>query len=381
MQLEAIIKDIGNITEGEINIDPKYHKHFVARRGEVLQRIADEYGGVMISFPRAGTDSDRVTLKGAKDCIDAAKQRLTEIISDIDAQVTIDCVIPQRHHRNVMGTRGNKIQAIIKEFDVNIKFPERDTGYDNGVPHENGDTNENGVRANDIIRITGRKEKCEAARQALLDSVPVTKEINVKFDLHRSIIGKQGRDVRELMSRYDVHIELSPPAEQLDRIRITGAPASVDEAILAIEERVQQIEEDNKERDLRSFQLTINVDNEYHPKIIGQGGAVVNKIRNKHNVQISLPDRTGKKNPEQDINTIIIKGYEDAAKAAADEILAIVNEIDNLFKKVISIDARIHNRLIGQRGRHVRQIMDEYKVSVFFLQKKSFFLHFYSYYE
>lgn len=362
-QLEAVIKDIGNITEGEINIDPKYHKHFVQRRGEVLQRIADEYGGVMISFPRAGTDSDRVTLKGSKDCIEAAKHRMLEIISDIDAQVTIDCIISQRHHRNVMGTRGNKIQAITKEYDVNIKFPDRDSGYDNGVPHENGDSVENGVRACDIIRITGRKEKCEAAKQALLDSVPVTKEMNVKYDLHRSIIGKQGRDVRELMSRYDVHIELSPQNEQLDRIRITGAPASVDEAIVALEERVQQIEEDNKDRDLRSFQLTIDVDSDYHPKIIGQGGAVINKIRNKHNVQISLPDRTGKKNPEQDKDTIIIRGYEEAAKAAADEILAIVNEMDNLFKKTISIDARIHNRLIGQRGRRVRQIMDEYKVS------------------
>lgn len=365
-QLEAIIKDIGNITEGEISIDPKYHKHFVARRGEVLQRIADEYGGVMISFPRAGTDSDRVTLKGSKECIEAAKQRMLEIISDIDAQVTIDCIIAQKHHRNVMGTRGNKIQAITKEFDVQIKFPERDSGYDNGMPHENGgdSTVENGVRACDIIRITGRKEKCEAAKKALLESVPVTKEMNVPFALHRSIIGKRGGDVRELMTRYDVHIELSPPNEQLDRIRITGAPASVDEAIVALDKRVQELEEDRKDRELRSFELTIDVDSDYHPKIIGQGGAVINKIRNKHNVQISLPDR--KKNADQDPNTIIIRGYEEAAKAAADEIMAIVNEMNNLFKKSISIDARVHNRLIGQRGRHVRQIMDEYKVEIKF---------------
>lgn len=78
-QLESIIKDIDQVTEGEISVEPKYHKHFVAKRGEILHRISEEYGGVMISFPRPGVDSDKVTLKGAKDCIEAAKQRITEI--------------------------------------------------------------------------------------------------------------------------------------------------------------------------------------------------------------------------------------------------------------------------------------------------------------
>lgn len=53
-QLEAIIKNNDNITEGEVAVEPQYHKHFVARRGEVLRRISDDYGGVLISFPRQG---------------------------------------------------------------------------------------------------------------------------------------------------------------------------------------------------------------------------------------------------------------------------------------------------------------------------------------
>lgn len=53
-QLEAIIKNNDNITEGEVTVDPKHHRHFVTRRGEVLRRISDDYGGVLISFPRPG---------------------------------------------------------------------------------------------------------------------------------------------------------------------------------------------------------------------------------------------------------------------------------------------------------------------------------------
>lgn len=119
-----------NITESEMSVDPRHHKHFVARRGEVLNRISDDCGGVMISFPRSGVQSDKVTLKGAKDCIEAAKARIQEIIQDLESMVTIECIIPQKHHRTVMGAKGHKVQAITSDYDVQIKFPDRES-YNN----------------------------------------------------------------------------------------------------------------------------------------------------------------------------------------------------------------------------------------------------------
>lgn len=86
--LNAFLQD--NIIEGEIRIDPKHHRHFVARRGGVLHRIADECGGVQISFPRAGVDSDRVILKGSHECIEAAKQRMREIVQDLVSMLRIN---------------------------------------------------------------------------------------------------------------------------------------------------------------------------------------------------------------------------------------------------------------------------------------------------
>ena len=72
-----------NIVEGEVNVDPKYHKHFVARRGEVLRQIGDEFGGVTVSFPRSGQTSERVVIKGAKECVEGAKKRILEIVADL----------------------------------------------------------------------------------------------------------------------------------------------------------------------------------------------------------------------------------------------------------------------------------------------------------
>ncbi|KAL6434782.1 hypothetical protein ACFW04_005170 [Cataglyphis niger] len=365
-ELEATIKEIDNIIEGEIRIDPKHHRHFVARRGGVLHRIADECGGVQISFPRAGVDSDRVILKGSHECIEAAKQRMREIVQDLESMVTVECIIPQKHHRTVMGAKGRKVQNITSEYDVQIKFPDRDV-YEQKIPEQiNGENGEMGeiVLACDIIRITGQPENVAAAKQALLDLVPITIQVDVPFDFHRSIIGQKGKDVRELMNTYDVHIMLSPAEEKLDYIKISGTPSCVQSAKEAILEKCETLKAEREDRALKSFELKLEVDPEYHPKIIGRKGAVISKIRSDHDVQINFP-RKG--DPEEHI--ITITGYEKNAYSARDDIMKIVNELNGLTKEEVQINAAVHSRLIGAKGRNIRKIMDEYKVDIKFPRK------------
>lgn len=66
-----------------MTVDPKHHRYFVSRRGQVLRDLADEYGGVMVSFPRTGSQSEKVIIKGANECVEAAKKRIQEIIEDL----------------------------------------------------------------------------------------------------------------------------------------------------------------------------------------------------------------------------------------------------------------------------------------------------------
>lgn len=275
-----------------MQVEPRHHKHFVARRGEVLHNISDECGGVMISFPRSGVDSDRVTLKGPKECIEAAKTRINEIINDLESLITIECIIPQKHHRTVMGSKGHKVQAITCDYNVQIKFPDRDN-HDEYTNYEqvNGDINVELIRQCDVIRITGKEENCLQAKQALLDLVPITINVDVSFDLHRSIIGTKGRDVKDLMDRFDVHIVLSAQDVQENVIKITGTASNVERAKEALLERVKELEQEKKARELRSFSLHIEVNPEYHPKIIGKKGAVITKIRKDRDVQITFPKK------------------------------------------------------------------------------------------
>ncbi|KPI91491.1 Vigilin [Papilio xuthus] len=354
-QLEAAVAEISNVSEGEMSVPPRHHRHFVARRGEILRRIADDCGGVQISFPRQGVNSDRVVLKGPKDCIEAAKVRINEIIEDLEAKVTIECVISQKHHRTVMGARGSKVKDITAEYDVQIKFPERDNpeGADMPVKNEDGEPG-----ANDIIKITGRPENCEAAKKALLEQVPITIDVDVPFDLHKLLAGQKRR---ELMQTYDVHI-LMPPAEEIcDQVKVTGTPANVEKAKQALAEKIGEMEKEKEDRLLRSFELKFKVDPEYHPLVIGKGGSVITKIRTDFGVQINLPKRG---EPDDDI--ITIQGYEDKAQQAKDAIMAIVHQLDNQYRDEVDIDPRVHRRLIGLKGKNIRRIMDEYKVDIRF---------------
>lgn len=52
-----------------MTVDPKHHRHFVARRGEVLRQIGDEFGGVIVSFPRSGVSSDKVSRRNKSTCL------------------------------------------------------------------------------------------------------------------------------------------------------------------------------------------------------------------------------------------------------------------------------------------------------------------------
>lgn len=66
-----------------MNVDPKYHRHFVARRGEIINRIIDDCNGVSITFPKVATNDSIVIIKGDKTNAEEAKRKIEEIVKDL----------------------------------------------------------------------------------------------------------------------------------------------------------------------------------------------------------------------------------------------------------------------------------------------------------
>ena len=70
-------------------------------------------------------------LEGAKECVEAARLRIEEEVSELEQQVSIDCIIPQKFHRTIMGSKGARVQSVTTEFGVRIKFPEKSLAPEN----------------------------------------------------------------------------------------------------------------------------------------------------------------------------------------------------------------------------------------------------------
>uniref|UniRef100_A0A8C2QRS1 Vigilin n=1 Tax=Capra hircus TaxID=9925 RepID=A0A8C2QRS1_CAPHI len=363
----------------DIRAKPEYHKFLIGKGGGKIRKVRDSTGARIV-FPAAeDREQDLITIIGKEDAVREAQRELEAgqpwlhlsfcSVSSQEAQVTMECTIPQKFHRSVMGPKGSKIQQITRDYNVQIKFPDREEN-----PGGEGKEAEPGSpRRCDIILISGRKEKCEAAKEALEALVPVTIEVEVPFDLHRYIIGQKGSGIRKMMDEFEVNRALPPtlPAPrpsclQSDIIAITGLAANLDRAKAGLLERVKELQAEQEDRALRSFKLSVTVDPKYHPKIIGRKGAVITQIRLEHDVNIQVPSSDRILSQPQD--QITITGYEKNTEAARDAILKIVGELEQMVSEDVPLDHRVHARIIGARGKAIRKIMDEFKVDIRFPQ-------------
>lgn len=71
------------LVEINMDVDQKWHRHFVGRGANVLHEIQDQCGGVIVSFPKQNTGSTKVIIKGGKECVESAKKRIQEIVDDL----------------------------------------------------------------------------------------------------------------------------------------------------------------------------------------------------------------------------------------------------------------------------------------------------------
>uniref|UniRef100_A0AAR2LEX9 Vigilin n=1 Tax=Pygocentrus nattereri TaxID=42514 RepID=A0AAR2LEX9_PYGNA len=319
----------------EVSIPSKLHNSLIGSKGRFVRSIMEECGGVHIHFPTEGSGIDAVTIRGPAEEVEKAKKQLLSLAEE-------------------------KVDAPPFNFELMITQVQ-ENGESNGEIKEPADPA--APKKCDVIVLSGRKERCEAAVEALKALVPVTIEVEVPFELHRYIIGQKGSGIRKMMDEFEVNIQVPAPELQSDIISVTGLATHLDRAKEGLLERVKELQAEQEDRALRSFKLTITVDPKYHPKIIGRKGAIITQIRTEHDVNIQFPEKN-----DENQDQITITGYEQNAVAARDAIQAIVDELEEMISEDINLDSRVHARVIGARGKGIRKIMDEFKVDVRFPQ-------------
>lgn len=105
---------------------------------------------------------------------------------------------------------------------------------------------------------------------------------------------------------------------------ITGTANNVQEAKGGLLEKVAELEKEKEDKAARSFEIKLEVNPEYHPKIIGRRGAVIQELRKNYEVNVQLPK---KGDPNEHI--ITITGYAYIQKVSISKINR--NQNDDTF--------------------------------------------------
>jgi len=372
--LRQSIKELENTAEDEIVIDSEYFKKVTSR--STMDQLTNELGGIKI-VPRPS--SSTIKISGPRTCVEEFKNKMDAMIDDLRAQVEIQVEISRQHHRDIIGPQGHNVRKLTATHGVQISFPpqqDRKRNQDNGHL-QNGSTVEAGSEdtaeletppveilpdPQDIIKVVGRPENCEQARIALLDLIPISLEVEIPFEYHRMLIGKSGENIKSIMDEFDVNVQVPGTTLKSNTVIVRGHKDKVEECKSRLEVDCKKWDEEKEDRILRSYSLNLTVDHRHHSKIIGRRGAVINKIKDSHKVQIRMPDR----NSPSDQDVITIVGYEADAVAARDSIMKIVSELEERVTDTVEIDSRLHARLIGGRGKNIRKIMDKFGVDIKF---------------
>lgn len=184
--IQAMVAEVQDESTFEIPIDRSLHASIVGRGGQnselilycresgtnVMRAVRDliqRCGGPselralnnMVRFPRAGEDSDIVTIRGPSAVATKIKAELEKISGSLKDRVVYGVVIPQAAHARIIGRGGAGVNELQKKHNVRIilsNWQEYKTAGDVVNADEVA-----GASDTELVKIVGSKSDCEAA--------------------------------------------------------------------------------------------------------------------------------------------------------------------------------------------------------------------------
>jgi len=386
-ELEAIIKSLEEQVTEELEVDPKWHKNFTGRGGRLVNKISEDNCKVKISFPKQAASqqnqegspvsapvavSNMVQIKGPRDAVDAAKKAILDRVYEFDNQVTIQVVIPQKHHVAIIGKKGASSQQISEEFKVEIQFPPKsanEAAVNGDAAHteqstENENDSENNSIANsspsksDIVTISGLREDCENAKQAILALVPVSEQVPFPSKFHKDLLANKAEVLRDYRNNHNVEIVVPKKGDESDFVTMVGTKENIETAKQSLLEKLNELE-------LNNFSAEItNIKPDFIPQMRGRQGTEAEKIEKKFSVRIEFSKKG-------DPDRIVIKGLQKNVQDCETFIKKKISDEESKVSQEIEIDNRVHSRLIGLKGKSLAKITEKFKVEIKFSGRES----------
>lgn len=271
---------------------------------------------------------------------------------------------------------GSNTRKISDDFKVDIKFQAKgshsqdannsnDSSENNNSHQETSsshdtdqDSTSTAASKADTILVSGLRDNCEKAKQALLDLVPITEQVPFPHKYHKDLLANKAEILRELTNNTTVQINVPKKEEALDYIVLNGQRDSMEAAKQAVAEKLAEIE-------LNNFNVEITgMKPDFIPTLRGRNNIEIEKLEKKYKVRVEF---SKKGEPDR----LVIRGLQKNAQECEAFLRKKIEEEDSKVSQTIEIDNRIHSRLIGQGGKSRQKIMDKFHVEIKFPDRNS----------
>ncbi|KAJ5125904.1 K Homology domain type 1 [Penicillium atrosanguineum] len=362
---EYLLNALGNqqdIVGKSVSIPAKYQEK--ARRFIIREQDAKGEDSIpvraIVGEPRGG--SAEIALRGPSGLVDELAAKLAAFVveqeqDDLERGYTTTFDFPQKYANILIGKRGENINKLREEFDVDIKV-------------ENGK-----------VEVKGPKAKADAARMRIINMGKKLEDesthiLKIAPQYHRELIGQRGNQVNRLQDRYNVRVQFpraaavpnddqsvietgsdaggaraGRPQQAADEVLVKGPSKGADQARDEILSLLQWVID-------HSHSATISVAQNQIASLIGQRGREMDKLRADTGAQIDVPSANDAPDASGRVQ-IRVKGTKQQVAEAKKVLEQRATEFDATVTKSIEVDKKYHKALIGGGGANIRKIVTD----------------------
>ena len=364
--ITGLIEGQGEIVHGTVDAPSKYTE----KLQKYAQRQLEQQSGAgfpvrflgptdLESRPTRG-DTVPLAFQGPSNEVDRYRQSLLDFIEEqirdeAERGYVTSCDYPQKFVSQLVGRRGENINKLRDEFDVEIRVGEGK------------------------VDIQGPKAKADAAKAHIISFArkqedETTHTLKIKPQFHGELIGLRGSQIRRLQDRYNVRINFphtggaSPDTQSIaDGGNDVGAstknrrPQGADEVIIKGPKRGAD-DARNEILDLYQYMqdhahvATVSVAYSQLPSLIGQGGRELDKLRLETGAQIDVPPLRDSKDPSGRAE-VKLRGTQEQVNKARQEVAKRAKLFDQSITKTLDVDKKYHRSLIGRNGETLRAMV------------------------
>ena len=352
--LLSILGDQSNVVAKSVNVPAKYQdkvRKFINR--EQQAKGEDHIPVRALVGDRVSASQCEVSLRGPSGSVEDLISSLQEFVvqqekDDLERGYTTSCDFPQKYANFLIGKRGENINKLRDEFDVDIKV---DSGK---------------------VEVKGPKAKADAAKARIINmgkklEDETTHVLKIPAQYHRELIGQKGSQVNRLQDRYAVRVQfprataVSDEAETSSEVGGSRAARSQssDEVIVKGPSKGADSTRDELLSLLQwvvehSHTASVSVAQSQVPSLIGQRGREMDKLRADTGAQIDVPGASDAPDASGRVQ-IKIKGTKKEVEEAKKALQQRAQEFDSTVTKTIDVDRKYHKALIGGGGKCLRR--------------------------